>query len=140
MPRKALFAGLVVDENDEVVETTYIGDEPCYVVNDAGFRHHIPAENIDREILETMTGQIRGNEDVVADQAAKMIGQDDIFSRAMLLNQLKNIDQQFDQVMQMGIPEEGRAYLGMLGFRVRINYRGEIIEIIQPGGIDPGEE
>lgn len=140
MPRQALFTGLIVDEYDRPVETAYVGDEPCYVVNDAGFRHHIPAINIDRQILQSMTGQIRGSEDMVAEQAAKMLGQDDIFSRAMLENQLKNIDQQLDQVLNSGLPEEGRAYLGMLGFRVRINYHGEIIAIEQPGAIDPGEE
>ncbi|MFZ6030547.1 MAG: hypothetical protein ACOYYS_22805 [Chloroflexota bacterium] len=140
MPRQALFAGLVVDEYDRPVETAYVGEEPCYVVNDAGFRHHIPAADIDRQVLENMTGQIRGSEGMVAEQAAKMLGQDDIFSRAMLENQLKNIDQQLDQVLNSGLPEEGRAYLGMLGFRIRINYHGEIIAIEQPGATDPGEE
>jgi hypothetical protein len=140
MPSQALFAGLVVDEFDRPLETAYVGDEPCYVINDAGFRRHIPAEAIDRQILESMTNQMHGHEDQVAEQAAKMLGQDDIFSRAMLENQLKNIEQQFEQVMKTGIPEEGRAYLGMLGFRVRVNYHGEIIAIEQPGAIDSDEE
>jgi hypothetical protein len=140
MPSQALFAGLVIDEYDRPLEIAYVGDEPCYVLNDAGFRRHIPAETIDRQVLETMTSQMRGNEDRVAEQAAKMLGQDDIFSRAMLENQLKNIKDQFEQVIKTGIPEEGRAYLGMLGFRVRVNYHGEIIAIDQPGAIDPDEE
>jgi hypothetical protein len=140
MPSQPLFAGLVVDEFDRLLETAYVGDEPCYVLDDAGFRRHIPAATIDRQVLEAMTSQMRGNEGQVAEQAAKMLGQDDIFSRAMLETQLKNIDQQFEQVMKTGIPEEGRAYLGMLGFRVRVNYHGEIIAIEQPGAIDPDEE
>jgi hypothetical protein len=140
MPRQALFAGLIIDEYDRPLGTAYVGDEPCYVIDDAGFHRHIPAETIDRQILQTMTGQMRGNEELVAKQAAKMLGQDDIFSLAMLENQLKNIEQQLDQVMQAGIPEEGRAYLGMLGFRVRVNYHGEIIAIEQPGAIDSDEE
>jgi hypothetical protein len=140
MPRQPLFAGLVVDEYDRPLETTWVGDEPCYVLDDAGFRRHIPAIEIDRQVFEAMIGQIRGSEGLVAEQAAKMLGQNDIFSRAILENQLKNIDQQFDQVVQTGIPEEGRAYLGMLGFRVRVNYRGEIIAIEQPGAIDSDEE
>lgn len=140
MPRQALFTGLIVDEYDQPVETAYVGDEPCYVVNDAGFRRHIPSIDIDRQILKSMTNQIHGSEDMVAEQAAKMLGQDDIFSRAILENQLKNIDQQLEQVLNSGLPEEGRAYLGMLGFRVRINYHGEIIAIEQPGAIDTDEE
>ena len=38
MAQKALFSGLVVDEFDRKVETVHIGDEPCYVVDDAGFK------------------------------------------------------------------------------------------------------
>jgi hypothetical protein len=68
----------------------------------------------------------------LSEQAAKMLGTDDIFSRAMLENQLKNIDQQFDALMNAGIPEEARAYLGMSGFKVVINVHGEIVRLDQP--------
>ena len=37
MPREPLFAGLVVDEYDNAVEVAYVGEEPCYVVDDRGF-------------------------------------------------------------------------------------------------------
>jgi hypothetical protein len=79
---------------------------------------------------------IEGSEGVIAEQAAKMLGQDDPFSKAMLENQLKNIDQQLDNVLDTGIPEEGRAYMGMMGFRVRINVHGEVLAVEQPGAID----
>jgi hypothetical protein len=69
-----------------------------------------------------------------------MLGQEDIFTRAMIESQLKNLDKQFDDLLQAGIPEEGRAYMGMMGFRVRINVHGEVIEFEQPGAIDPDEE
>src|SRR5512143_2646008 len=102
MPRTPLFAGLVVDENDQPVETAYVGDEPMYVVNDAGFRRHIPSEQVDRQVLRMMKEMIQGSEGLLAEQAAKMLGQDDIFSRAMLETQLKNIEGQFDQVLEAG--------------------------------------
>ena len=133
MPRSPLFANLVFDENDQPVETAYVGDEPMYVVNDGGFRRHIPSEQVDRQVLGMMREMIQGNEDLLAQQAAQMMGQDDIFSRAMLETQFKNIEKQFDQVLEVGIPEEGRAYLGMMGFRIRINVHGEVIEVVQPG-------
>ena len=65
MTKKALFSGLVIDENDQVVETAYVGEEPCYVVDDAGFLRHVPAEQIDLQVLESMkemitTGQRKG--------------------------------------------------------------------------------
>ena len=142
MPKQAIFAGLVVDEFGNPVETTFVGDEPMYVVNDHGFRRHIPSEQVDRQVLQMMTEQIKGNEDVLGEQTAKMLGQDDLFSRAMILNQLKHIDQQIDQIFTTGIPEEGRAYMGMMGFKVIINFHGEVVGVEQPGTItdEGGEE
>jgi hypothetical protein len=140
MTRQALFSGLVVDENDQPVATSTIGEEPCYVVDDAGFLRHIPAEQVDRAVLEMMRAQISGNEDLLTDQAAKMLGTEDIFSKAMLESQLKNIDKQFEALLEAGIPEAGRAYMGMSGFKVVINVHGEVIRLDQPTTSAEGDE
>jgi hypothetical protein len=140
LSRQALFAGLVIDEFDRPVEVAYVGDEPCYVVDDAGFRRHIPSEQVDRQVLMIISEAMKGQEGPLAEQAAKMLGQDDIFSRAMLEKQLKNIDEQFNLVMQTGIPEEGRAYMGIMGFHIRINVHGEVMDVEQPGMISPEDE
>lgn len=140
MPPQPVFAGLIVDEFDQSVEVAYVGDEPCYVVNDAGFRRHIPSEQVDRQVLKILGDTVEGNEGLLSEQTAKIMGQDDIFSRAMIENQLKNLDQQFDQLLQTGLPEELRAYMGMLGFRIRINLHGEVLDVDQPGAIDPEDE
>ncbi len=143
MANRALFEGLVVDENDRPVGVAMVGDESFYVVDDAGFHRHVPSEEVDRQVLEMMRDQIKGNEELLGDQTAKMIGQDDIFSRAMIMNQLKHLDQQFDQILKAGIPEEGRAYLGMMGFQIVINIHGEVVKFNQPsapaGDDDEGE-
>jgi len=68
-----------------------------------------------------------------------MIGQDDLFTHAFILNQIKNLDKQFDTLLETGIPEEVRAYMGMMGFRIKINIHGDVIEVQQPGMIDPEE-
>lgn len=133
MPRQPLFAGLVIDEFGNVAESTLIGDEPCYVVDDAGFRRHIPAEQVDRQVLGQITESMKGSEEYLSEQTAKMLGQEDIFSKAMIEQQLKNIDKQLDQLMQVGIPEDMRAYLGMTGFRIIINVHGEVVRVEQPG-------
>jgi hypothetical protein len=138
MPRQPLFAGLVVDESDRPVETTMVGDEPCYVIDDAGFHRHIPSEQVDRQVLELMRQQISGNEDTLSEQAAKMLGTEDIFSKAMLESQLKNIGKQFDGLLEMGIPEESRAFMGMSGFKVVINVHGEVVRLDQPAAADDG--
>lgn len=140
MTHNALFAGLVVDEDDQPVEVRYVGEEPCYAVNDEGFLRHIPSEQVDRQVLSAMSESIHGHEDLISEQTAKMLGQEDIFSIAMIANQLKNIDQQFDNLMEAGLPEEVRAYLGMLGFKVRINIHGDVLEVIQPGVADSDSE
>ena len=140
MPRQPLFAGLVFDEQDQPVSIAYVGGEPFYVVNDAGFLRHIPSEQVDRQVLEGMRQLIAGHEDAISEQTAKMLGQDDIFSKALIENQLKQIDKQFNALLESGIPEEGRAYMGMIGFRIRINVHGDMIEVIQPGATDEGDE
>jgi hypothetical protein len=137
MTNSPLFAGLVVDENDRVVATETVGTESFYVVDDSGFKRHISAAEVDRQVLDRMRGQITGNEDLLSEQAAKMMGQEDIFTKAMITNQLKNLDKQFDMIMQMGIPEESRVYLGMTGFKVVINLHGEVIDVIQPSAPAP---
>jgi hypothetical protein len=121
-----------MDEYDRPVETAYVGDEPCYVVDDIGFRRHIPSAQVDRQVLEQIRGMIEGSEGFISEQTAKMLGQEDIFSVAMIEQQLKNIDQQFDAMLDTGIPEEGRAYLGMLGFKIIINVHGEVVRVDQP--------
>lgn len=140
MAQKPLFEGLVFDEFDKPVEVAYVGDEPFYVVDDAGFHRHIPSEQVDRQVLESMRDLIDGHEDLLSEQTAKMLGQEDIFTRAMIESQLKNIDKQFDTLFNSGIPEEGRAYMGMMGFRVTIDIHGEVIKIDQPGMITPEDE
>lgn len=133
MSRKALFVGLVFDEYDRPLEAGSVGVDPAYIINDAGFKRYIPAEQIDQVILAEMKKLIHGNEGFLSEQAAKMIGADDLFSKAMIENQLKNIDKQFAMLFEVGIPEEMRAYLGMSGFKVTVDYHGVVLEV-RPGG------
>ena len=140
MAIQPLFAGLIFDEYDQSVEVAFVGNDPCYVVDDAGFRRHIPTEQVDRQVLDQMRELIEGHEGIISEQAAKMLGQEDIFTRALIETQLKNLDNQFDTLLETGIPEEGRAYMGMMGFRITINVHGEVIDVNQPGMIDPESE
>jgi hypothetical protein len=140
VPDKPLFEGLIIDEFDQAVTVAYVGGEPFYIVNDSGFRRHVPTADVDRQVLELMRGQIKGNEDLLGEQTAKMIGQDDLFSRAIIMNQLKNLDKQFDNLLSTGIPEEGRAYLGMMGFRIVINIHGEVVRFDQPAAASGEDE
>jgi hypothetical protein len=137
--RKAIFSGLIIDENDRLVADVLVGDEPCYVVDDAGFQRHIPSEYVDSQVLNSMKELIEGHEGLISEQAAKMIGQDDIFSVALIESQLKQMDKQFDQLFMTGIPDDAKAYMGMMGFRIVIDVHGDVVKIDQPGMQMPDE-
>ena len=136
MPHQPLFAGLVVDENGNIADTALVGGEPCYVVDDMGFHRHIPSEQVDRLVLGEIAGMMKGSEEYISEQAAKMLGQEDIFTKAMLERHLKDIDKQFDLIIQTGLPEDTRMYLGMVGFKIVINVHGEVLRVEQPSAPD----
>ncbi len=137
---KAVFAGLIFDENDQPVEVSKVGADEYYVVNDAGFHRHIPSETVDRQILEHMKAMISGNEELLAQQTAKMLGKDDIFTIGIIKNQLSQLEKTFDYILEVGFPEETRAYMGMTGFSVKINLHGDVLEVNQPGLVSGDEE
>jgi hypothetical protein len=138
MSRQPLFAGLVFDETDCPLGEAFIGNEPAYVIDDAGFRRHVPAEQIDRVILNEIKKLIQGNEGFLSEQAAKMMGTEDPFSKAMIETQFKHIDTHFEMLFEVGIPEDMRVYLGMIGFKVVVDYHGDVLEIRQAGATDNG--
>ena len=140
MARKAVFEGLIYNESDTPVDVRYVGEDACYVVNDGGFLRHISSEQVDRQVLEKMRVQLEQNEEIITDQAAKMIGQEDIFTKAAIQNQLKHIDKQFDSLVNTGIPADARSYLSLMGFKIVINLHGEVVRVDQPSAIDEGEE
>ncbi|MES0339754.1 MAG: hypothetical protein ABUK16_03950 [Anaerolineales bacterium] len=141
MAQHSLFAGLVVDEDDRGVDIVLVGGESFYVVDDDGFLRHIESEHVDRQVLDQLQEMVKGHEDIISEGTMKMIGQEDIFTKAAIETSLQNMDAQFDALLQSGLPEDMRTYLGMMGFRVVINIHGEVLRVEQPGaGIDPGEE
>jgi hypothetical protein len=129
MTRQALFAGLVVDENDRAVETAYVGDEPHYVVDDDGFRRHVRAAVVDHQVLSALREQILAHKDLVLEGAMKMIGRDDLFTKAMLDSSLDRLDEHFERLMEQGLPTGTLQWLGLMGFRIVINYHGEVVRM-----------
>jgi hypothetical protein len=138
--QKALFQGLVIGEEGEPVDVTRIGDETFYVVDDAGFLRHVESEFVDRQVLGIILGMIEGHEDIISESTMRMLGQEDIFTKAAIEQSLKRADEQFDALLQSGIPQDMLTWLGMMGFQVRINYRGEVLEFVQPAGEEDPDE
>lgn len=136
MARQALFAGLVIEDDGQPVEVTMVGDEAFYIVDDDGFQRHIQSEYVDRQVLDHLLEMIQGHEEIIAEGTMKMLGQDDIFTKAMIETSLQNVDDQFQQLLEAGLPEDSRAWLGMLGFRVVIDYHGDVVRVEQPSATD----
>ncbi len=139
MSRRALFEGLVVDTEGQAVTLGEVGGEAQYVVSDGGFQFHIPSEPVDRQVLGMLREQILENKEAVTEGAMRMLGQDDLFTKAMIDSSLNNMDEHFSRLIEQGLPQEARAYLGMLGFRIVLNYHGEVVRFDQPG-FEPGPE
>lgn len=130
MATQALFDGLVYDGRDNPVSVTTIGGDAFYVVDDDGFMRHIEAEAVDRQVLAFFLQQLEENKDIAIGQAMNMMGKDDIFTKAALDAQMRNIDA--DQIIEQGIPQQARDAMGMVGFRVIIDVHGDVIRIDQP--------
>ena len=125
---KALFEGLVSDENGNAATVAYVGEDPTYVVIDDGFRYHVDARKVDEQVLAVFKGQVDQNQDLVSDSVMKLMGKDDLFTRAAVSNNVRN----FDKNLATGLPEQARQYLGMLGFRIVINRHGDLMKVDMP--------
>lgn len=130
MARQAMFDGLVYDDYDNLLTTTVIGGEAQYVFDDDGFRRHIDAEVVDRQVLAFFLNQLQENKDLAVEQALKMLGSDDLLTKAAVDASLRNIN--MEQIMAQGVPAQARDMLGMLGFRVVVDMHGEVLRLDQP--------
>ena len=100
MTSQPVFQGLVFDENDQPLNTTFVGNDACYVIDDEGFLRHILAENIDKQVIDAIRNQVDDNKELIAEQTIKMIGDVDIFTHGIIQNQLANLDDQFEHLLK----------------------------------------
>jgi hypothetical protein len=139
-PRHALFAGLIFNEQDEPAEVVYIGAVPYYVILDDGFRRHVEAETVDRQVIELLSQQILSNQELVTQGMLAILGKDDLFTKAMIDASIQNMDRHVDVLFEQGLPEDTLTWLGMLGFKVVVNVHGEVVRLDAPGQEDLGGE
>jgi hypothetical protein len=138
MAKKAIFEGLVRDEYDRPIEVAVVGGEAFYVYDDDGFMRHIESELVDRQVLEHFIELTKGHEDMIAEGTMRMLGQEDIFTKAAIEKSLNQAEQNIDQVLQSGLPQEALMNLGMMGFMIIIDRQGQLLDVDQPSG--PEEE
>jgi hypothetical protein len=136
MSNKALFTGLVIDEAGRPLDVALIGSEAQYVIDDDGFLRHIDAEQIDRQVLQLIQDQINANREAVEQGMMKVMGSDDLFTKAAIDKSIENID----QVLERGLPDDARQWLGMMGFHIVVNLHGDVIKMESPGVVDDSDE
>ncbi|MGC9520620.1 MAG: hypothetical protein ACP5HG_01900 [Anaerolineae bacterium] len=140
MARTAVFAGLIVDERDRPVDVTHVGPEAHYVVDDDGFLRHVPSEDVDREVLRILQESVLANREAVVTAMLDYLGQDDLFTKAAIESSIGKMDEQMQQLLDVGLPEEARQWLGLMGFRVVIDVHGEVVDVEMPGAVDYDDE
>lgn len=133
---KAIFEGLVTDENGAPADVVYVGTEPTYVIYEDGFKYHIDARAVDEQVLASFEGHVKENETLISDSVMKLMGKDDLFTKAAVASNVRNFEKTYPQLFENGIPEGARQYLGMLGFHVIINRHGDIVGINMPSSTD----
>lgn len=131
-----VFEGLVYDEDGRPVESGYVGSEPVYIVEDGSFRYHLDARAVDAQVWSVLKEQIQQYEDLIADQAMRLLGRDDLFTRAAIVNAIRNFDQNWQQLTEAGLPQPMRQYLGLLGFSIVVNRHGEVLKVHFPSAVD----
>lgn len=122
----------MVDDQDRPVEVAYVGGESFYVVDDDGFRRHIESERVDRQVLRELARMIEGHEEIITQGTMQMLGQEDIFTKAMIDRSLEQMEENIDRMLESGLPDQARYSMGMMGFRVVIDHHGEVLRLEQP--------
>jgi hypothetical protein len=133
---QALFQGLNYRETGALVETTFVGAEPHYVIMDGDFKRHVAAVEIDRQVIGWIQQQAAANKELVSEQMMRMIGQDDLFTKAMIDSSISNME----QIIEQGLPDDARTMLGMVGFKIIVDVHGEVIDLTLPGQLSPDDD
>lgn len=122
----------MIDDRDQPVDVAYVGGEAFYVVDDDGFLRHVESEHVDRQVLRELARMIEGHEEIISQGTMEMLGQEDIFTKAVIERSLSEMEENFDRMLESGLPEQARYSLGMMGFRVVIDVHGEVQRLEQP--------
>jgi hypothetical protein len=128
MGHRAVFEGLVYDEEGRSLAVTLVAGAAHYVVEEDEFHYHVEAEPIDREVIGVFRDEAVANRELLSTKVMEMMGKDDLFTKVMIEDSLGKMD----QLVEIGLPEDARNMLGMVGFRVIIDRHGGIVKIKMP--------
>jgi len=132
LQRRPLFEGLVFNERGQVAEVARVGGEPCYVILDGDFRRHVESQVIDRQVLQTLLEQILDHREIVTQGILSMLGQDDLFTKAVVDSSIENLEERMDELLEQGLPDDARTWLGLAGFRIIVDVHGQVVHDLIP--------
>lgn len=129
--RPALFANLVFNEEGQPAQVVYIGGVPHYAVPDGDFLRHVEAEYVDRQIVRRIQERILSMREAVTEGVIRMLGQEDIFTRASIEYAINNME----RILEPGVVnvDDLRTALWMTGFRAIVNVHGDLVHLEMPG-------
>lgn len=128
MANAAMFEGLVVDSEGRRLEVEWVGADACYIVDDAGFRRHIDASIVDQQVLGFLQKQVEAQKDAAVRGILQLLGKEDVFSKTAVEYSINHMDETLGQPL----PPQARDVLGMMGFRIEIDERGDLLAIRMP--------
>lgn len=134
----AFFEGLIETEDGAPVAVTAVGQTEYYVIDDAGFKRHVEAAEVDRVVLGQFLEQMQEHRDEASQAMMKLMGSEDLFTKAAVDSTLKNVN--VEQMLGQRLPPEARQWLGMLGLKVVIDYHGEVVRVDMPAAAEPDDE
>ena len=129
---QALFYGVVYNEAGEPVQVAHIGRVAHYAIPDDGFLRHVEARIVDDAVLGHLQAQVSSVHDELVAAMLKMLGQEDIFTKAALEASVRNLR---DNVRHSET-EQWLPWLRLLGFRIVVNVHGDVVEVIYPEQAD----
>ncbi|MGI6375720.1 MAG: hypothetical protein ACOX3S_06890 [Anaerolineae bacterium] len=125
---RAVFGGLVFNEAGEPARVVSLGGVDHYAIPDQGFLWHVEAYRIDDVVLDEMQRQLGEVRPQVVEMMLDMLGRRDIFTKAALDASVENLAVN----VRRSDTVQWATMLGLAGFRIVVNHRGEVHEIVFP--------
>ncbi|MEA3408684.1 MAG: hypothetical protein U9R48_11530 [Chloroflexota bacterium] len=126
--RKALFPGLVYNEEGEAARVAHVGGIAHYAIPDHGFWRHVAAYEVDRVVIAAFKERLGAVKDEVVTAMLQMLGTKDLFTKVAIEASIRHLE----AGMQQGDPQEWVPSLRMLGFRIIVDVHGNVVDIIYP--------
>jgi len=134
LKHQPLFADLVFNESGERARVVYIGATPYYAIPEDDFLRHVEAQHVDRQIVDRLKERIQAMSDLVTENAIRLLGQEDLFTRASIEHAIENMH----RILEPGAVDvdQLRTALWMAGFAAVVDVHGDLVRLQVPGWED----